>query len=555
MARAPNPLEEIRIPFTKMSFTPDIPATALGPNEYNSGINVETDVRGIRSVLGDEEILFEIPDSETPIYLTGGYRANNQWWFVLATANGSWFAMNEAGVIDVSPGGTPLSGYSENTNITAAWNGTTLFVNDDIHPPMYLTASSSEFVQYSNDPLSAGYVWNYNPAWSSLTAGFMRLYNTPNVGSILIAGNLTATDAISSIVENYPTTVRWSQAFGLNDGPTTWAPTALNVANELEVPVRGPVVDGFPCNGNFYVCSYWDTVVFSPLNYQGGNTPVLGVRLFNQGRGLLNANCWANADNTVYGLDARDIWVFNGQQFASIGNQRVKNWFYNELNPAYTDRVFMENNTERYQIEIYYPDHDSADGWCNRMISYRYDLDCWNPPREVYQASQATEAPVYELFPDSTLGFNAASRTMVYCSAVNDSTTNRLIQKDRGFEFIGGQPIASEFRRDDLHLLKDYSEQLMVHRILPEVNSVDQAGLTTVSQGNITVQLGGSDSVGQAVTFKTAVDMPIDTDNPWCQINQNVYRINSVRITNTSNSTAWICPAITWQFTRVQDSR
>jgi hypothetical protein len=217
--------------------------------------------------------------------------------------------------------------------------------------------------------------------------------------------------------------------------------------------------------------------------------------------------------------------------------------------------VFVENNTERYQIEIYYPDHDSADGWCNRMISYRYDLDCWNAPREVYQASQATEAPVYELFPDSTLGFNAASRTIVYCSGVDDSTTNRLIQKDRGFEFIGGQPITSEFRRDDLHLLKDYSEQLMVHRILPEVNSINTAGLTDTSVGNITIQLGGSDSVGQAVTFKTAVNMPIDTSNPWCQINQNVYRINSVRITNTSDVTAWICPAVTWQFTRVQDSR
>jgi hypothetical protein len=555
MARAPSPLEQVRIPFTKMSFAPDIPPTALAATEYNAGINVETDVRGIRSVLGDEEILFEIPDSETPIYVTGGYRANNLWWFVLATTNGSWFAMNQAGVIDVSPGGTPLSGYSEDTTITTAWNGTTLFVNDGIHPPMFLTADASAFVQYSNDPLAANYVWNYNPAWSSLTAGFQRLFNTPNVGSILIAGNLTATDAISSIVENYPTTVRWSQAFGLNDGPLTWAPTALNVANELEVPVRGPVVDGFPCNGNFYVCSYWDTVMFSPLNYQGGNTPILGVRPFNQGRGLLNANCWANADNTVYGVDARDIWVFNGQQFASLGNQRVKNWFYNELNPAYTNRVFVENNTEKNQVEIYYPDHSSTTGWCNRMISYRYDLDCWNAPREVYEASNATEAPVYELFPDSTLGFNAASRTIVYCSAVDDSTTNRLIQKDRGHEFIGHQPISSEFRRDDIHLLRDYSEQLMVHRILPEVNNLDDSGLVTTSTGNVTIDLGGSNSVGQPVTFKSAVTMTIDTDNPWCQISQNVFRINTVRISNSSNTNTWICPAISWQFTRVQDSR
>ncbi len=555
MAQIKSSFEQARIPFQKMSFTPDIPATALGPNEYNSGFNVETDIRGIRSVLGDEEILFDIPDSETPIFLTGGYRANNLWWFIFATTAGNWYAMNEAGVIDVTPGGTPLAGYSESTNITEAWNGTTLFVNDGINPPMYLTAESSAFVMYENDPLGSGYIWNYNPAWSSLSAGFMRLFNTPNVGSILIAGNLTATDAISSIETNYPTTVRWSQAFGLNDGPLTWAPTALNVANELEVPVRGPVVDGFPCNGNFFVCSYWDTVIFSPINYQGGNTPVLGIRPFNQGRGLLNANCWANADNTVYGVDARDIWVFDGNKFQGLGNQRIKNWFYQNLHPAYTDRVFVENNTQKNQIEIYYPDLESTDGWCNKMISYRYDLDAWNPPRDVYHASMATEAPIYELFPDSTMGFNDASRTMVYCSGVDDLTTNKLIQKDRGHKFLYDTPISSEFRRDDIHLTDKYSEQLMVHRIMPEVNNLDQRGLPTTSTGNITVTLGGSNSTGQAVSFKTAVTMQVDTDDPWTQIDQNVYRINSVKISNTSDSDTWIVPAITWQFAKTQDSR
>jgi hypothetical protein len=45
--------DEVRIPFTKMSFTPDIPSTMLGPNEYNDGINVESDIRGIRSTAGD----------------------------------------------------------------------------------------------------------------------------------------------------------------------------------------------------------------------------------------------------------------------------------------------------------------------------------------------------------------------------------------------------------------------------------------------------------------------------------------------------------------------
>jgi hypothetical protein len=553
MAQIKSVLQEVKTPFSNMSFTPDVPSTNLAAQEYNSGFNVETDIRGIRSVLGEQAILNDFPTGETPIYVTGGYRDNNVWWFIAASSSGSWYAQNEAAVawVDVTPGGTPFTGYSDTTNITEAWSGTTLFINDGLNPPMYLTGGASDFVQYSDDPAGPGYIWNYNTSWSALTAGFMRIYNTPNVGSILIAGNLAATDALSSIVENYPTTVRWSQAFGLNDGPTTWAPTALNVANEVEVPVRGAVIDGFPCNGNFFVCSYWDTVVFSPINFQGTNNPVLGIRPFNQGRGLLNANCWANADNTVYGVDARDIWVFDGQTFKGLGNQRIKNYFFRNLNPEYTDRVFVVNNTAKNQIEIYYPDLDST-GWCNQMISYRYDLNVFNPPRQVASASHACEAPVYMQFPDSSMDFNPASRTVVYSRGVAES---QLVQKDRGHTFVGNVAISTEFRRDNIHLLANYSEQLLVHRILPEANNLDEDGTPTVSTGNITVTIGGADSVGETATFKTAVTMNLNTSNPWTQIDQNVFRVNSIKLTNTSSTNTWICPGITWQITPTQDAR
>jgi hypothetical protein len=543
--------DEVKIPFSNMTFHPDVPSSALGPNEYNSGFNVETDIRGIRSVLGDESILETIPG--TPIYVTGGYRANNVWWFIVATSDGNWWRSDAAGSwVNTSPGLTPLSGYSLDTNITEAWNGTVLFINDGIHPPMYLTALGTEFVQYSNDPNGPGYIWNYNPQWSSLTAGFQRLYNTPNVGSILIAGNLTSVDAVSSVVTNFPTTVRWSQAFGLNDGPTTWAPTLNNVANELEVPVRGPVVDGFPSNGNFYVCSYWDTVVFSPINFQSTSAPVLGVRLFNQGRGLLNANCWANADNEVYGVDARDIWVFNGSEFSGLGNQRIRNYFFENLNSEYADRVFVENNTRKNQIEIYYPDQSST-GWCNKMISYRYDLKIWNPPRDISNASMACEAPVYGPFPDSTDFFDDASRTIVYSRGVANTA---LVQKDQGHTFISNTPIASEFRRDNIQLLKDYTGHLLVHRLLPEVVNLNEVGLPVAnSTGNITVTIGGSNSVGQDPDFQPAVTIVCNTDNPWTQIDQNAFRINSIKLNNTSNTTTWLCSATTWQYTQTQDDR
>jgi len=78
--------QEVRIPFQKMTFTPDVPSTSLGPNEYNVGQNVETDVRGIRSMAGEQEILDSLPvGSGAPTFVTGGFRLGGEFWFVVAT--------------------------------------------------------------------------------------------------------------------------------------------------------------------------------------------------------------------------------------------------------------------------------------------------------------------------------------------------------------------------------------------------------------------------------------------------------------------------------------
>lgn len=647
-------IKEVKIPLTNMTFHPDVPSAALGANEYNStnSSNVETDVRGIRSVCGEQEILSQV--SGTPVYVSGGYRDDDEWYYVVGTTAGQyWSIQGNAAPVNITPGATynaniTLNGYSSNVNITDGWNGTTLFINDGVNAPMFWSGTANTMVIYSqygdeykdidntgnaivgngtvatanfytaetvqipfnlgeqinitgtaniansvvisNEfdgnglPVISGnlanvtfasscantvtpaagkiyptYEWNYTPTYKKLVAGFMRVYNSPNVGPILIAGNLTAT-MMDDTVEHFPNTIRWSQAFPTaNQAPTTWRPSLSNVANELEIPVRGPALDGFNFNGNFYVMSYWDTVVFSPINYQTTTIPILGVRLLNQGRGLLNSNCYANADNAVYGVDARDFWRFDGQNFVGIGNQRIKEYFYKNVNPDYYDRVFVENNTAKNQIEYYYPDLNST-GWCNQMLSYRYDLDIWNPPRSISNASYAAEAPIWDLLPGNVYGFDNSLRCISYVRGVADS---KIMQKDIGFQVLANAAsnastltnITSTFQRDNIKLLPNYSEQLLVHRVLGEVNSIDDFGLQTTSSGNVTITVGGADSVGQAVTFKNPVEQPINTGNPWIQVNQNAFRVNSIKIEHTtSNTQGVIITGSTWQFAQTQDA-
>lgn len=794
MPQIKKSLDEARIPFAKMSFSPDVPSTALGANEYNSGANVETDVRGIRSVSGEEEI-FQDPVPGTAVYISSGFRSDDRFWTIVANTLGEWYATTGGVWRNITPVtfSTGPGYYTQNQNITEAWSGTVPIFNDEKNPPFFwpedhtrtvkvttgasgtgttatltfasvpttavtgasgtgttatltfaaqilppyavgstiivtgmspsgyngtyvVTACTTTSVSYANattgfttgglvseQPFTVGqtilvenivptgyrgtytvtactrtsvsyadtdtgaqtvagtvadpfpvmtaysntlpntianittvsateqqitldtayatapyvagekititdvnrffdgtytvvsstpttinytaspgaaypggsvgavrpqYTWNYNPLWSSYYAKFMRMYNTPNVGSILVAGNLVATTTAGE-QEIYPVTVQWSQSFGLNDVPATWQPTLLNVANQLEVPLRGEAVDAFPCNGNFFLCSYWDTVVFSPINYSTTSTPILGVRLFNQGRGLLSSNTWATTDDRVFGVDARDIWMFDGQTFTGIGNQRIKNWFYDQLDPNYADRVYVEVNTQRNQFEIYYPTTAATNGVPNKMIAYRYDLDCWNPPKDVDRATFTAETPV-RFFNSATQSwrFNKASRTIMYARGGADQ---KIVQMNQGYSFVAtaGNPtgaINSSFRRDNIKMIPDYSGKVLVHRILPEVNNLKYTGIPinpavdTGLIGDVTVTVQGALSVGQSPqspqsSGTTTTTLSTDTDNPWIQINQNASRVNSLELSHSSTTDIWICPAVTVQYTQTEDDR
>jgi hypothetical protein len=532
--------QRLRTPFTSMSFTPDVPSNALGTTEYSNGLNVEADVRGIKKVGGEEEILSAIPGNV--VFYDGGFRSEATWVYIAATREGKWYMLTSSGITNITPGvganpNVALSGYSDNVNITASWVGNVFFINDGLRSPMYFLPTRTEINIYDTAP--DNYVWNYDVGVTATRAGFVRNFCSPNVGNILISGNLTK-DFSTGTTVNYPTTIRWSQAFASTGVPQTWMPTLTNVANEQEVPVRGPLIDGFFLGANFYLCSYWDTAVMSPISYQNSTAPVFGVRLFNQGRGLINNNCWTNTDANVYGVDSRDIWMFNGSEFTSLGNQKVKDYFYRNLSPTYSDRIFMVNNTQKNQIEIYYPDLTST-GWCNKMLSWRYDLQVWNAPRSVANACMGTEGPVF-----ASGSFKYASRTVVY--AQGSTASSSPIQTNRTNAFRGSA-IPTLFERTNLVLQTEkgpvpYSSKVYVHRMLPEI----------AGSGSIEITVGGANSTQQTPVYGQPGIVAINTNSPWVTTQQNAVRTVSVKVESNDATDAWNITALNWQATIVEDA-
>jgi hypothetical protein len=119
---------------------------------------------------------------------------------------------------------------------------------------------------------------------------------------------------------------------------------------------------------------------------------------------------------------------------------------------------------------------------------------------------------------------------------------------------LDGGAIDSRWRRDNIKLLPDYSGKLLVHRILPEVINMGNNELPVYpSTGNITVTIEGSLSVGSVPAATTGITMPIATDNPWVQLSQNSYRVNSIELSNSSSTNIWMCSATTWQYAQTED--
>ena len=246
----------------------------------------------------------------------------------------------------------------------------------------------------------------------------------------------------------------------------------------------------------------------------------------------------------MYGIDARDIWVFNGSEFSSLGNQKVKDYFFSNLSPLYSQRMFMVNNTQKYQIEIYYPDLTST-GWCNKMLSYRYDLQVWNAPKDIQNAVMGTEGPRW--IDSSTDYFNLSSRCVVY--AQGGSSNTRLIETAIGNSFINSGAIDAQFERTNIALQTEkgpvpYSSKVYIHRMLPEM----------AGTGKINVTVGGANSTQQAPTYGQIGTVIIDTDNPWVTTQQDSVRTVAVKFGSNDATDTWKVSAMNWQATVTEDA-
>ena len=389
---------------------------------------------------------------------------------------------------------------------------------------MFLRASDTQLQAYDT---TTGFVWNYDASVTTVEAGGLRPYNSPK-GNLLVAFNLTFNNT-SGTVDRQGNTVRWSQRFGTNPVPTTWALTEQNIANEVDMPLRGFIRDAVVLRDKMFFFSEIDVGEMYPLNYTQSNTPQFGVKLHTKGRGLFAANCVIVHDNVAYGIDNGDIWAFNGTTFQSIAEDTIKDYFFEQFNGTH---AFVIHNYEQKWIEFYYSTGSSTSA--DKMLAYKYEEGRWMWPRDVADAHAAVESPFVNT---DTSTFNVARRKVGYVST--DASHNALLQKDRGLTFATGAISASVERTQigfsDLPDL-GYSSTLTTNGLLPELNGT----------GTISVSAGGAYSTGGATTYTTSQPLNPASDKS-AQYGVNSVTQAAVRIASSAADDEWELTALTWQ--------
>ena len=112
----------------------------------------------------------------------------------------------------------------------------------------------------------------------------------------------------------------------------------------------------------------------------------------NRGRGVLATNCVAEFNGQLFVVDRNDVYVTSGSgQTRSVIDEKMKSYFFNNLNPAHYTNTFVVNNLAEDEIWVCYPTQTST-GACNEALIYNYLQDTWTI-RDLPNSFAATNGP------------------------------------------------------------------------------------------------------------------------------------------------------------------
>jgi len=288
-------------------------------------------------------------------------------------------------------------------------------------------------------------------------------------GNLLVAGDLTEVDSTDAtkIIRRLSGVVRTSDLAVPGAVPNNWNPFSAGVstADEFTLSETNVIQDMKSLQGNMYIYS---TDSIHVMRLTGSETIPVQFSPNTDEYGCLSTGAVVEYDGRHFVVGANDIYSFAGNpgNIQTLAGKRIKEYFYNNLNPIHERQLFTLQNHQETEIWICYPTLSSIGGECNEALIWNYRDNTWTI-RDLNNVTAGDVGPIKGGgIPSATLAITGNSGNAGY--------TNRGKKEVQAVTINGNTPKPTsgnaETQQISVYAFPDFTTNLK------EVNSITLTG-------------------------------------------------------------------------------
>ena len=291
--------------------------------------------------------VFTVPDGEVPLALFSAQVEDRLHW-IYATHD-SLYRIQSGLAEDVSAYAYDATGY---VRWNKAYLNGILVVNNANDVPQYWVVGDTG-ANFADLP-------HWDASWR---CRIIRSYK-----NFLVALNITKS------ASEFPSMVKWSAAADPGALPVTWDEADPSFdAGEFSLGAGDDeLLDGLPLGDAFVL--YKRRGVWG-MQFTGGTFIFRFWQIYND-RGILSPYCVAEFEGRHFVVGQDSFYVHDTQQMQDIGDQRVTQYFFNDLNQNAVWATFVLNNQARREIWVVYASGNETR--CNKVLVWNYRSNAWS---------------------------------------------------------------------------------------------------------------------------------------------------------------------------------
>lgn len=202
--------------------------------------------------------------------------------------------------------------------------------------------------------------------------GVIRAYK-----NLLVAGNLTEYDSTNTtILRRLAGVVRTSDVAAPGAMPANWNPFAagVNTADEFTLSSTGTVQDMAELQGRMYI--YTNSSIHS-LEQTGSSLIPFSISTVTDSYGAQTLEAVQEFDGRHIVVGSNDIYIFEGHpaSIKSVSDTRVRKYFFDNLNKAVEQKLFVLRYQAKDEIWFCYPKGTSTT--INEVLCWNYRNNTW----------------------------------------------------------------------------------------------------------------------------------------------------------------------------------